>query len=234
MTFKVTDNQCDTGVNVLHFHLMQVLDLPILGGWKAELIMVVAIYWDCLHVHNLSIVMSFRTSPKLFTDTPCIEKPKCYLSAAYFHSSSQCSDIMTKLKKKKMPKWQFLPLLLFFFLALLSQLPAFFILPLLTSSYVVFTLHVFVSWQWEAVQCNWDHPVCEEEGRVGIALDRGPERFLCRAPCGVCCGRRNLFLRVVCCHLLAEETWSDAWTDLQQWAYQPWWGLYYSCYNSVY
>ena len=69
--------------------------------------------------------------------------------------------------------------------------------------------------QWKPFQCNRDHTVCEEEGRVGTAMDRGPEFSVCRASRGICCSRRHLLLRIICCHFLAEEARCDAGVDVQ-------------------
>jgi len=98
-------------------------------------------------------------------------------------------------------------------------------LQLLAISFVVKDYVCIVFWQWEPFQCNWDHTLCEKEGRVGIAVDWGSEVVICWAACCICCCRGNIFFGVICCHLLAEEARCHARTDVQQWAYQSWWGV---------
>lgn len=58
--------------------------------------------------------------------------------------------------------------------------------------------------------------MCEEEGRLGSAVDRQQERHVRRAHRGVRGGGRHLLLWQFCFHLLAQEARSNARTHFQQ------------------
>jgi len=69
--------------------------------------------------------------------------------------------------------------------------------------------------QRQPVQCDRDHPVHQEEGGVGVAMDWGSELDVCRAAGGVCRRWGHFLLGVVCGDLLAKEARCDARPDIQ-------------------
>ena len=62
-------------------------------------------------------------------------------------------------------------------------------------------------------RCCRDSALRQEETRLGPHMDLGSSVNVCGASCYLCCRRRHPFLWFICVSLLAQETWTYAWTS---------------------